>query len=70
MHRWCPRARPWVQWKVRESWMMVSDIYNSTMKLVEGVSDIYNSTMVEGVEGFQMDTLLYHGGGGALVKVG
>ena len=50
--------------------MMVSDIYNSTMKLVEGASDIYNSTMVEGVEGFQMYTLLFHDVGGALVKVG
>ena len=70
MHRRCPRARPWVQWKVRESWMMVSDIYNSTMKLVEGASDIYNSTMVEGVEGFQIYTLLFHDVGGALVKVG
>ena len=59
MHRWCPRARPWVQWKVRQSWMMVSDIYNSTMKLVE-----------EGVEGFQIYTLLFHDVGGALVKVG
>ena len=59
MHRWCPRVRPWVQWKVRESWMMVSDIYNSTMKLVE-----------EGVEGFQIYTLLFHDVGGALVKVG
>ena len=49
---------------------MVSDIYNSTMKVVEGALDIYNSTMVEGVEGFQMYTLLFHGGGGALVKVG
>ena len=56
MHRWCPRVRPWVQWKVRESWMMVSDIYNSTM--------------VEGVEGFQIYTLLFHDVGGALVKVG
>ena len=48
IHSWCPRARPWVQWKVRESWVMVSDIYNSAMKLVEGASDIQ----------------LYHGGGG------
>ena len=48
-----------MQWKVRESWMMVSDIYNSTMKLVE-----------EGVEGFQIYTLLFHDVGGALVKVG
>ena len=56
MHRRCPRARPWVQWKVRESWMMVSDIYNSSM--------------VEGMEGFQIYTLLFHDVGGALVKVG